>query len=85
VLILKKYLALPAPDKSTISQLVSHFCATGSVATKKNWTFVTANKKILKMLFSIYCSHPEKNQWAELHYKVVCLIEAHKVRPKSLL
>jgi len=35
VLVLKKYLALPTPHKSTVSQVVCHFCEKGSVAKKK--------------------------------------------------
>jgi len=35
VLVLKKYLALPTLDKSTVSQVVCHFCEKGSVAQKK--------------------------------------------------
>jgi hypothetical protein len=48
--VLKKYLALPTTDKSTISQVVRHFCETGSVAKK---VLITANKKNLEMLISI--------------------------------
>jgi len=35
MLVLKKYLALPTPDKSTISQVVCHFRGPGSVEKKK--------------------------------------------------
>jgi hypothetical protein len=82
VLIFKKYLGLPAQDKSTISQLAAHFCETSSVA--KNWKLFTINKKNLKMIISIYCSR-SKNQCAEHNHKVVHLIQAQKVKPKSLM
>jgi hypothetical protein len=50
VLVLKKYLALPTPDKSTSSKVVCHFCETGIVAKKM---LITANKKNPEMLISI--------------------------------
>jgi len=46
----QKNLALPTPDKSTISQVVRHFREKGSVAKKM---LITANKKNLEMLISI--------------------------------
>jgi hypothetical protein len=44
VLVLKKYLALPTLDKSTVSQVVHHFCEKGSVAKKKILIQVTQKK-----------------------------------------
>jgi hypothetical protein len=38
VLVLKKYLALPTPDKSTVLQVVCHFCEKDGVAKKKKFS-----------------------------------------------